>query len=106
MHIDPLAVYYKSDQVTAREIEDEFVIVSITASRNGLGDELYFLNETGRELWEHLNGEVNLSQLIESISSQYSGDSFEQIREDVFALIEDLLEHNIIMKRKGDEALR
>lgn len=100
MHIDPLAVYYKSEQVTAREIEDEFVIVSITANRNGLGDELYFLNETGRELWENLNGEVNLSQLIEIISSQYSRDYYEQIRKDVLALIVDLLEHNIIMKRE------
>ena len=61
-------------------------------------EELYFLNETGRELWEHLNGKTNVNQLIQIISRQYRKNSHEQIRNDINELIKDLLARNIIIK--------
>ena len=98
MIIHQNSIYDKSDQVIAREIENEFLIVSITTTKEGSLDKLYFLNETGRELWEHLNGKTNVTQLVQIISRQYRKDLHEQIRKDVNALIEELLAHNIIIK--------
>lgn len=100
--IDPAIVFNKSDQVTARQIEDEFIIVSITPKNERRSDEVFFLNETGRELWENLNGESNINQLIDGITGQYETDCHEQIRRDVFDLIEDLLSHNIIVRVKKE----
>ncbi|MGD9210505.1 MAG: PqqD family protein [Desulfobacteraceae bacterium] len=92
------SIYDKSDQVIAREIENEFIIVSIATTKEGSLDKLYFLNETGRELWEHLNGKTNVNQLIQIISRQYRKDFHEQIRKDINSLIKELLAHNIIIK--------
>ncbi len=98
MFMDLLAIYDKSDRMTAKELEDEFIIVPINTTKAISSNELYFLNETGRELWQHLNGKTTLEQLIEKISKQYNSATHEQIREDVIALIQDLLRHQIIIQ--------
>ena len=66
LKVDPFAVYDKSEQVIARKIEEEFIIVPVAAEEIELTNELYFLNETGRELWDNLNGKVN--ELLRIIS--------------------------------------
>lgn len=98
MTIHPESIYNKSDHVIAQEVEEEFILVSIDADNHRSSEELYFLNETGRELWEHLNGKRNVTQLIEAISRQYRKDFHEQIRKDIILLMEDMLAHNIIVK--------
>ncbi len=98
MSMDLLAIYDKSNQMTAKELEDEFIIVSIHTDQTMSSKELYFLNETGRELWQHINGKTTLKQLIENISSQYNSATQEQIREDVIDLVQDLLRHQIIVR--------
>jgi DNA-binding PadR family transcriptional regulator len=98
MTIDLNSIYDKSDKVTARKVEDEFIIVSIETNKNGLVDELYTLNETGRELWDHLNGEFDLYQLIQAISNQYHKEFHLQIQKDVIALMKELLLHKIVKK--------
>lgn len=94
------SIFDKSDEVIAREIENEFIIVPITSNKKATLDELYFLNETGRELWEYLNGKRTVCQLIQIISRQYHKDFHKQIRKDVIALIKELLAHNIITQLK------
>ena len=98
MTIDLNSIYDKSDKVTAGKVEDEFIIVSIETNKNGLVDELYALNETGQELWNHLNGKLNLNQLIQTISDQYNKDFHLQIQKDVIALMKELLIHKIVKK--------
>jgi hypothetical protein len=40
-----------SDDVVAREIEGEIVIVPLVAGIGDAGDELYTLNENGQAIW-------------------------------------------------------
>jgi ClpP class serine protease len=98
MTIDLNSIYKKSDKVTSRKIEDEFIIFSIETNKNGLIDELYSLNDTGQELWNHLNGKLNLYQLIKTISKQYDKDFHLQIKKDIIALMKELLIHKIVKK--------
>lgn len=100
MNIDLYAVYDKSDNVAAREIENEFIIVALEPSSNLKPDALYLLNETGREIWEQMNGKTSLNQLIQMMNKRYNTASDDQIRNDVMALAKELLDHNMIKKVK------
>ena len=44
-------IYTPSDQIVAREIEGELIIVPLTAGFGDMEDELYTFNPTGRALW-------------------------------------------------------
>lgn len=96
--MDPFSIYKKSEHSIAREVEDEFIIALIGPNGTENFGGLYFLNETGRELWEHMDGELTLNQMIEKISRQYSSGVHEQIRQDLCNLINKLLEYGIIKK--------
>lgn len=98
MNIDLYAVYDKSDDVAAREIENEFMIIPISPNNDGKPDALYLLNETGREIWEHMNGKTNLNQLIQMMNERYNTAHDDIIQNDVLALTKELLDRNMIKK--------
>ena len=43
--------YIPSDKIVSREIEGELIIVPLVAGIADMEDELFTLNETGREIW-------------------------------------------------------
>jgi hypothetical protein len=53
-----------SEDVVTREIEGEIVIVPLVAGIGNADDELYTLNETGRAVWQRLDGKRALGQLF------------------------------------------
>lgn len=96
MNIKPLSVYAKCGRLIAKEVESEFIITPVEPCKSKVTEELYFLNETGRELWERLDGKHTLDQLIKEISYNYISDFHEQIRSDLCDLTSELLDHGII----------
>ena len=87
-------VYTPSDAVVAREIEGEIVIVPLTAGVGDLEDELYSLNETGRDVWRLLDGRT-VDEVVEALTADYDA-SREEIDRDVRGLLEELLRRDII----------
>ena len=61
MTISIEAVYIPSDDVVAREIEGELIIVPLVAGIGDMEDELFTLNETGKAVWKRLDGKENLA---------------------------------------------
>ncbi|TFG60115.1 MAG: PqqD family peptide modification chaperone, partial [Deltaproteobacteria bacterium] len=57
------AAYIPSEDVVAREIEGELIIVPLAAGIGDLEDELYTLNETGKALWARLDGKSTLTEI-------------------------------------------
>lgn len=102
MKIDLNAVYGKSDNVAAREIENEFMIIPLTLNNDEQSDALYLLNETGREIWEHMNGKINLNQLIQMMNKRYNTAHDDIIQKDVLALTKEFLDHNMIKKIRAE----
>ncbi len=88
------AAYGPSDAVVAREIEGEIVIVPLTAGIGDLEDELYSLNETGREVWRLLDGRT-LDDVVEALAMDYDA-SREEIDADVRGLLSELLRRGIV----------
>lgn len=71
-----------SDDVVSREIEGELLIVPIASGIGDLEDELYTLNDTGRAIWQRLDGRRTLAEIAGDIAEEFDG-PLEKIRDDV-----------------------
>ncbi len=60
-----------SEDVVAREIEGEIVIVPLVAGIGKADDELYTLNETGRAIWQRLDGQRTLGQVAADLTAEF-----------------------------------
>lgn len=88
-------VYGPSDGIVAREIEGEIVIVPLRAGIGDLEDELYSLNETGRDVWRQLDGVRTLDQVVAALAADYDAPR-DEIDCDVRGLLEELLRRKIV----------
>ena len=98
--VDLNGIYIPSEDVVAREIEDEIIIVPLTVGIADMEDELYTLNETGRTIWKRLDGTKSLQEVVEELSREYEA-APEEIEEDVMGLVSELLERKILIGKKG-----
>jgi hypothetical protein len=97
--MDTKRVYVRSEDVVAREIEDEFLLVPIASGIGDMEDALYTLNETGKEIWQRLDGQKTLEDLVAELSEEYDADP-DEIRQDICGLVGELEKLNMV------EALR
>lgn len=95
--IELAAVYLRSDDVVARAIEDEFLLVPIGAGIGDLEDALYTLNETGREIWTRLAPGKTVQQLIDEIYQEFDVER-QELSGDVCGLLGELLALRMICR--------
>jgi hypothetical protein len=96
-NIDINAIYAVSEDVVAREIEGEIIIVPLVAGIGDMEDELYTLNETGQAIWKKLNGKKPLRDIIEELAAEYEA-AEDVIQGDVTGLLDELLRRKMIAK--------
>lgn len=89
-------VYAPSVDVVAREIEGDLIIVPVTAGIGDAEDELYALNETGKDIWNKLDGRRSLSDVIRELVHEYAADE-SVIGNDVVGLVEELARRKIVV---------
>lgn len=90
------AVYVLSDDIVAREIEGELIIVPLVSGIGNLDDELFTLNETGRAIWDRLDGQKSLRDIVKELSTDYE-DPGGEIEKDVIGLVGELLKRRMIV---------
>ncbi len=90
-------MYAPSDDVVAREIEGELIIVPLVSGIGNMEGELYTLNETGKAIWKMLDGRKRLSAVIEKLSEAYEA-SPDEIQKDVTGITTELLERRMIIE--------
>ena len=90
-------VFLPSEDIVARVIEGELIIVPLAAGIGDLEDELYTLNDTGRSVWELLDGQNNLGNVISAMEVEYDAPK-DQISRDVFGLVEELVKRKILVE--------
>jgi hypothetical protein len=98
---DPLdsdAVYGPSEDVVAREIEGEIILVPLVSGMGDLEDELYSLNETGRAIWRKLDGVRPLAQVVADLAAEYEADPG-IVERDVAGLLEELLKRKMVVRK-------
>ena len=91
------AIYHPSDDIVAREIEGELIIVPLAAGIGDLEDELFTLNDTGRAIWARLDGQTSLGQIAAALASEYDAPQGE-IERDVLGLVQELARRRILVE--------
>ncbi len=87
-----------SEDIVARLIEDDLIIVPLVAGIGDADDELYTLNETGKAIWSLLDGEKTLGSIAEELSREFNAAPGE-IEQDLLGLAGELLLRNIVVAR-------
>ncbi len=98
MAIDLSKHYRKTNDLIAREIEGELVIVPLKSGIGNLDAEMYALSATGIAVWNLLDGQSTLEEIIKSLSEEYQA-SNEEIKADVIELLDELLSKGLIIER-------
>lgn len=92
--IDKNSVVSRSPSIVTRKTGTEYVLVPVS---NNIADmnSVYTLNETGAFLWELIDDRKTVSDLIESLISEYEIDK-ETATADVMSFIEEMNKYLII----------
>jgi len=88
--------YGLSEDIVAREIEGELIIVPLTAGSGDTEDDLFTLNETGRAIWDRLDGKKSLKKVVDELNSEYDSPA-DKIETDVIGIVQELLRRNIVV---------
>lgn len=89
--------YVPSEDVVARLIEGEIIIVPLAAGIGDLEDELYTLNETGKTIWNLLDGKMTLKDVIWKLSAGFEAPENE-IERDVLGLVTELYQRRMLVE--------
>ncbi len=90
-------LYVPSEDVVAREIEGEIIIVPLAAGIGDMEDELYSLNDTGKAIWDRLDGKTTLKALIEELSAEFEAPQGE-VEKDVLGFVGELFKRRMIVE--------
>ena len=91
------AIYIQSDDMVAREIEGELIIVPLTSGIGDMEDELFTLNETGRAIWDRLDGKKSLKDVAAELRAEFEEKPGE-IEQDVVGLTSELLKRRMLVE--------
>ena len=91
------ACYIPSENIVAREIEGEVIIVPLVSGIGDMDDELYTLNEHGRAIWRLLNNNMTLKTIAADLSREYTASPGE-VERDVIGFVEELLKRKMVVE--------
>ena len=92
--VDLNLIFSRSPSIVTRKTGNEYVLVPIANNIADM-DSVYTLNDTGAFLWEQIDGEKNVKNLIDALISEYDVD-YETAESDVFSFIEEMSKYLII----------
>ena len=84
-----------SDDIVAREIEGEIVIVPLASGIGDAEDELYSLNETGQAIWKHLDGACTLDAVVDALAQEFDAPRTE-LEVDVLGFAGEMVRRGIL----------
>ncbi|HNR69633.1 MAG TPA: pyrroloquinoline quinone biosynthesis peptide chaperone PqqD [bacterium] len=96
--IDSDQVYCQSADVVSREIEGTIVIIPIVAGIGDMENELFSLNDSGKTIWQMLDGKLSVNKIISELEKRFDAAEGD-IREDVIGLLTELLKRKMIVQK-------
>ena len=94
--VTPDSVLIRSDDIVSREIEGELLIVPIASGIGDMEDELYTLNDTGREIWNLIDGKRTIKDIVNELTNDYSA-PYDEISRDVLGITGELINRKILI---------
>jgi hypothetical protein len=74
--VPPDSIYKRSDQIVARRVADEFLLVPLVGRGANL-DAIYSLNRVGTFIWERLDGSATGHDIISALCEHFDVTSSE-----------------------------
>jgi hypothetical protein len=93
--VDLVDVYEPSEDVVAREIEGELIIVPLVSGMAEDEDALFTLNETGKAVWNRLDGRTSLKDVAAGLAAEFD-DREGKLEGDVLGLVEELARRKMV----------
>jgi hypothetical protein len=84
-----------SENIVAREIEGDMIIVPLVAGIGDADDELYTLNGTGQAIWKKLDGQRNLGQVATALIEEFFSPA-DKIEADVLGFASEMVRRGIL----------
>lgn len=95
VNLTPGAICSPSEDVVAREIDGELIIVPLVAGMGDADDELYTLNPTAQAIWRRLDGVRTLAQITDALTEEFAAPRVE-IEPDVLGLMGELVRRRMV----------
>jgi hypothetical protein len=92
-------IYKPSNDVVAREIEGEIILVPLVSGMGDLEDELFTLNAIGMAVWKLLDGRRDLKTVTALLAKKYKATTA-VVAKDVTELASELLQRNMLVEVK------
>ena len=90
------AICAPSEDVVAREIEGELIIVPLAAGIGDAEDDLYTMNETGKAIWARLDGKKTLRAVSAELAAEFNAPEGD-IEKDVLGLATELARRKMLV---------
>ena len=94
-------IYAPSEDIVAREIEGELIIVPLVAGIGDMEDELFSLNDTGKDIWRRLDGKTTLAEVAKALADEYSAQP-DEVENDVLGLVTELVRRKMLIVKQSD----
>jgi len=90
----------KKEDIIFRKIEDEYILVPMLSTSDEV-ENIYNLNQVGADIWERIDGEKTIGEVIEELKREYEGNP-EEIERDVFQFVGEIHSAGIIRFREDE----
>ena len=90
-------IYVPSDTIAVKEIEGRLTIVPYVPGIGYMEDEIFTLSETGRAIWEKLDGKKTLQDVARELYEDFKA-SHGEIEKDVIRFAEELIKRKILVR--------
>jgi hypothetical protein len=98
--VDKDARYIPSNDIVARVIEGELIIVPLVAGIGDVDDELFTVNNSGKVIWDKLDGKTSLVQIVQYLADEYSAPC-EEMEKDLLGFVGELLSRKMIVDARS-----
>ncbi|NOZ47605.1 MAG: PqqD family protein [Chlorobi bacterium] len=80
--------YSKHPEVVSRKVDDEFILVPLNDDIADM-DSIYTMNEVGAFIWEQINGDNTVKEIIETVTNEFDVKP-EIAQKDVLTFFDDI----------------
>lgn len=85
-----------SEDIVARVIEEELIIVPLVSGIGDMDDELFTMNATGRAIWSRLAGEKSLREIAAELATEFNA-APGVVEHDVLGLVTELVRRKMVV---------
>jgi len=86
----------KNPEFVFREDRNEAIVSRFSEADDG-NDQVYFINNTGRAIWEMCDGNNTLNDIVQKFAIHFPKVAVDELRIDISTYINDMIEKRVLL---------